>query len=117
MHHTDYLHGGVFHRRIYSLPNLCIRQTGLENINQESIICTAAKDHEAGAVCFEHDGIFFPAMRHIPLLFTSHRTDHHHLMAQGYWNAAAFFFFLQLLIGLNYAKCFLDFIIHLKHCI
>lgn len=100
MHHTDYLHGGVFHHHIYSPSNLCIRQTGLENISQESINCTAAKDHQAGAVCFEHDGIFFPAMRHRPLLFTSHRTDHHHLMAQGYWNAA--FLFIYLFIAIAY---------------
>lgn len=97
MHHADCLHRGEFHHHIYSLSNLRIRQTGLENISQESIIFTTAKGHEAGAICFEHDGIFLSAMRHRPLLFTSHGTDYHHLMAQGYSNAAFFFFFCNYL--------------------
>lgn len=77
-HHTEYVHGGEFHHHLYSLSDLNIRETGLENI-------TAAGDHEAGPVCCEHEVVFFPVMshmRHRTLLFTSHRPDHQQLMAQ-----------------------------------
>lgn len=40
-HCADYLHRGEFHQYIWSLPNLNIRQTGLENIGEASIIFTS----------------------------------------------------------------------------
>lgn len=60
-HHADYLHRGEFHHHIYSLPDLSIRQTGLENINEMSILFTSqnsCEDHEAGPVCFKPEFLF-----------------------------------------------------------
>ena len=39
-HHADYLHRGEFHHHIYSLRDLNIRQTKLENVSEASIIFT-----------------------------------------------------------------------------